>query len=200
MYETSGKFPKSYGKQGPQQNIRSISTGLFDECLTVEAQWSESNFQGQYCTAIFALEPVDKTDVMNKSVINDNWIAMYQLPHWFVNNQESEQMLKNPKTKSEDTTSHFYVLTLPSISYCIPSSCSGQDFATAVAEQVGRSVLTNVTSTGGLFYSSASIVTIAGDKYCYTRSTAEGTPDFDGSDIAVMYVTTFKITMTSSHH
>lgn len=186
VYETSGKFPDTYSKQGPQVSIRSTSTGLFDECLTVDAQWNDANFQGQYCMATFNLMPVDPANVINQSVTNDNWMALYQLPFWFNTNQESQQMIINPTTKTEESLSHFYVLMLPSISYCIPSSCSGHDFASAVAQQVGRSVLTNVTSTDGVFFSSASILTIAGDTYCYTRSSTKEARALDGPDITVM--------------
>lgn len=69
---------------------------------------------------------------------------------------------------------------LPRVGFCIPSSCSSSDFRSSVKQFVVRKALTlNLTS---------SIVVITDENYCYTQRKIDSAPQFDGPDIAVLYL------------
>lgn len=186
VFEASGKFPESGGQIYDLQKTH--STGLFDECLTVEAKWTDTAFQGKYCTAMFSLEAVKPYEIDPNSterISYNNWVAAYQLPQWFAgDNIAIGPRLKKPKKKIFSDSGSFLPFSLPSIGYCIPSSCSGADFASSLAQLVGKSAVGNVTVDGKSHH--ASVVTIAGDNYCYTRDMMDAAPNFDASSITFM--------------
>ena len=71
------------------------------------------------------------------------------------------------------------------VDFCIPSSCSADDFRRAVSGFVGQEVIyTNVDDNNETHY--YSIVTYADDGWCYTREMVDATPNFDGPDIVVV--------------
>lgn len=205
MYESTGKLPDSMGMFDQE---RTQSTGLFDECLGVGVNYpaiSNSlmpNFKGKYCTVSFTLESVqlneveDVTEALNWNE-KDSWLASYQLPRqWFSLKklaEESTEMsrkrmkMKVPKMRSVKKFGQFPNYREPSIGYCIPSSCSGEDFGLSVAQLIGKTVLTNVTLEDK-FYSNASIVTLASDNYCYTQEMVEydALLNFDTADWAIL--------------
>ena len=188
MFESTGKWPESYGIYS---KIKTHSTGLFDECLAIHS----NSIQGKYCTAIFTTEPVQSNEILFKNISKPfnygNWIAQNQLPWIFKHLSIGyyTALLKEPKYRPmlDTSGSQFSILQQPSVGYCIPSSCSGNDFATAVAQQVGQTAVGNV-SVGGIFHYT-SIVTNAGDPYCFTAQQMGGyLKNFDGPDITMMYI------------
>ena len=211
MYEASGKFPDSSGELYRWNKIQ--STGFFDECLRVEAD----SFQGKYCTAMFTLEPLKSYEIQDdmapSSTLNQNsWVANYQLPReWFVADDDSQSssasaaaagpVVKNPKSRPFKDPGYLLPFRLPSIGYCIPSSCSGDEFASALAQLVGRRAVRTPGGNSKAAEDAAAdadgakqqarqqykaIVTLAGDNYCYTREMVESVPDFDAGDICYM--------------
>lgn len=69
---------------------------------------------------------------------------------------------------------------LPRVGFCIPSSCNSSDFRSSVKQLVSKKALThNLTS---------SIVVITDENYCYTQKKIDSGPQFDGPDIAVLYL------------
>ena len=206
VYETTGKFPDSMGMFDQE---RTQSTGLFDECLSVQAQYSTNNslissFKGKYCTVSFTLESAqlneveDVTDEALNWKVKDSWLVSNQLPwQWFSQKspivEETAEMsrkrmkMKVPKLRPVKKFGQFPNYREPSIGYCIPSSCSGEDFGLSVAQLIGKNVLTNVTLEDKL-YSNASIVTLASDNYCYTQEDYDvGLPlNFDTADWAIL--------------
>jgi hypothetical protein len=75
----------------------------------------------------------------------------------------------DPKLSVADAYSHL----LPSVSFCLPSSCSAEDLGQAVAELIGSYVIAN-----------KSIVTITDEQYCFKESNSP--PALDGATITVM--------------
>jgi len=209
VYEATGKLPDSIGRF---EKLRTHSTGLFDECLMVKALNNQMNdndqqqadiplFSGKYCTLMFQLEPVQFHEIERVKAENqkntysetnlnnwnqENWISAYQLPaEWGKNHQLNNITIKNPKIRPWDLPLQFPNNRLPSIGYCIPSSCTGEDFGRAVAQLVGKAILSNVTLEDK-FYSNASIVTLAGENYCYSQEMTENGPNFDKLDKAIL--------------
>ena len=195
MYESSGKFPESNGDLYSTEKIQ--SAGLFDECLRIQHDADE--FRGKYCTAMFTLEPIKSYEIDEErtllsggstiSMNTNNWVAMYQLPQWFNskdNKLVSGPVLKKPKKRPFKDSGSFLPFMLPSIGYCIPSSCSGEDFASALAQLVGQRAVGNVSKGTDGQAQYKSVVTLAGDNYCYTQDMVEAAPDFDAADIIYM--------------
>ncbi len=176
MYESTGQFPEGYIGGG---NVHAV--GLFDECLSVntalEEQESDSSFQGQYCTVFFHVEPispneVDLEDEIHEEERAENWLFLYQLYQRLFNESVP---LKAPKVRETDVNSRF----LPSVGLCLPSSCSAEDVRSACAQQVGSSTIR----------ANLSVVTVTDDRYCYTKAKVDASPDLNGADITVTYVT-----------
>ena len=105
----------------------------------------------------------------------------YRIGHWL------QSLSKGPKlrTPKVNDTNYDGVL-LPGIDFCIPSSCSANDFRRAVSEFVGQRVVRSEVDelNETLYYS---IVTYAGEDWCHTRESVYKEHNFDGPDIAVMY-------------
>ena len=95
---------------------------------------------------------------------------------------------KNPKLiqpKAFETNEK--VLNYPAIDFCLPSSCRAEDIRRAISEFVGQEVIFSYKDAFN-FTRRYSIATYAGDDWCYTRQTVDAPPNFDGPDIAVMYL------------
>lgn len=161
MKESSGNLPPGlFGSD----NIH--ADGLFDECLAVRAP----GFNGQYCSVFFKPIPVDQSEILSSSEsFNDNnegrsnFITIFQLLG-FRGSYRVE-----PKLSVADP----YTYILPSVSFCLPSSCSATDLGQAVAELIGSYVIANY-----------SIVTITDEQYCFKAN--DDPPTFDGATITVM--------------
>ena len=195
MYASTGKFPETNGGGELYSTEKLQSVGLFDECLSIDS--TPNKFKGKYCTAMFTLESIkayeideESNSLMPLNGVKTNWIAMYQLPQWFSAKQPvSGPVLKRPKKRPFKNSGFYFIpFTLPSIGYCIPSSCSGQDFASAVAQLVGQRAVGNATSTVDGQVQYKSIVTLAGDNYCYSEEVVKTAPKFDTIDLVYMLV------------
>ena len=139
--------------------------GLFDECQAIRG----STFSGKYCNVYFVPTVVDPSEIL-LPINNEraNLIGVFQL----LGSLLSSYQVK-PKVVKADPTSYIF----PSISLCLPSSCSSTDLGEAVAQLVGGYVF-----AAGNF----SIATVTDDNYCFVDNRPPP-PSFDGPDITVMY-------------
>lgn len=161
MQESSGQLPPGlFGALNFQAD------GLFDECKAVRAP----SFNGQYCKVFFKNAPVDQTEIIpllsSHEEFNErsNFITIFQL---------LGQLLASGRVEPKMSGVGPYTFVLPSISFCLPSSCSAADLGKAVAELVGSYVIAN-----------NSIVTVTDEQYCFKDINDK--PGFDGPDITVM--------------
>lgn len=168
MFDSTGKMP-----EGLYTLSNVDAPGLFDECLAVKAP----DFTGKYCTIYFRREPVDPSELEGSSSgfsfkppTRNNWLYFYQILNLLL----SGSKLKEPKERDTDIGSG----SDPSAGYCIPSSCSAEDFRKSVAQLVGYSALGD-NQTG---YSS--LVSMTDESECYTID--EAPPTLDAQDITVL--------------
>ena len=140
--------------------------GLFDECLAVRAP----NFSGKYCNVYFVPTLVDPSEIIKPTATeNDEQRANLIGIFHFLGEGFGYRRVK-PKVSRADPTSYIF----PSVSLCVPSSCSSSDLGEAVAQLIGRYV----------FGGNVSIATVTDDNYCFVDNPPP--PSFDGPDIAVM--------------
>ena len=161
MKESTGQLPPGLFGAG---NLH--ADGLFDECLAVRAP----NFDGQYCSVFFMPTPVSESEIIEPTSgaeERSNFITIFQL--FGLLGQIAGSGRVEPKVANADPSSSIY----PSISFCLPSSCSAADLGQAVAELVGSYIIAN-----------HSIVTITDEQYCFKENVDP--PKFDGPDITVM--------------
>lgn len=154
-------------------------TGSFEECLSIEVNWTETSFQGQYCTVFLEEDIVSPEELDDENLQVEDQEPNGILRYLF--SQHHGPKLKKPKVSNTEPSSR----GLPSVDFCIPSSCSVEDFRSAIAQLVGSGTIGNITSEEGVVYHT-SIVTKTDDKYCYTKKKVAAAPEFDGPDIAVM--------------
>jgi hypothetical protein len=178
VYESTGKFPEAFYYSGNYHGL-----GLFDECLSVQADWTNTSFQGKYCTVFFDSDLVMPEELEEENPVGDemqqrtNWVGILQFLEWIENGPK----LKQPKVRDTDLNSRY----LAGLDYCIPSSCSAEDFRSSIAQLIGSRVIDNITTYNDTSYY-ISMVAINDDNYCYTAEQIKATPNFDGPDIAVM--------------
>lgn len=161
MQESSGHLPP-----GLFGSANFHADGLFDECQAVQAP----GFDGQYCTAFFKPALVDPSDIISVQQVEkqegrSNFITIFQLLGLL-----SESDRTKPRLLAPDFNSYF----LPSLSLCLPSTCSADDFGQAVAQLVGEYVIGNY-----------SIVTVTDENYCFKENNPP--VQLNGADICVMY-------------
>ena len=160
MKESSGSLPIGFYGLG---NYR--ADGLFDECLAVRAP----NFDGEYCTIFLKPVPVNLSEVANETLAmsstenRQNLISVLQI---------LGQLSGPEKVKPRVEGATVSVAFLPSISFCLPSSCTAQDLGQAVAQLIGSYVIAN-----------HSIVIIADEGFCFEHT--DKPKEFDGADITV---------------
>jgi hypothetical protein len=106
----------------------------------------------------------------------NNWVGILQGLELLYNGPR----LKEPKVRNSDLNSK----NLMALDYCIPSSCSAQDFRSSVAQLVGSRVIGNTTYDGNFYYTS--MVTINDENYCYTTEKIHTPPKYNGADITVV--------------
>ena len=169
MKESSGKVPVGLYGSG---NLH--ADGLFDECLAIRAP----NFGGQYCTVYFNAAPVNESEILlsewssridyneDVEVRSANLVTILQFLGFLSPNAGRVE----PKVATANAISYVF----PSISFCLPSSCSAEDLGQAVAELIGSYIIANY-----------SIVSITDEQYCFKEN--KNPPSFDGPDITVMY-------------
>ncbi len=161
MKESTGQIPPGLFGAGNYH-----ADGLFDECIAVRAP----NFDGQYCSVFFKPVAVSEDEIIQSSGEEEgrsNFITIFQLLG--VLGQLTGSGRVEPKVAGADSTTYI----LPSISFCLPSSCSAADLGQAVAELVGSYIIAN-----------SSIVTVTDEQYCFKANVDP--PNFDGPDITVM--------------
>ena len=141
------------------------SDGLFDECLAIQGP-EEADFKGQYCSVFLSLTPVNQYEVMPANEERSSMVTLFQLINQLIGGTAG---LVEPKVAQADSSA----TGLPSTVFCLPSSCTADDLGQAVAQLIGTNVIGN-----------SSILTITGEKYCFTKN--QDPPSFDGPDIAVM--------------
>ena len=156
--------------------------GLFDERIEAKAFWNNTEFRGQYCTVFFCSKKVLPEELEENNLAMDenkrkNWMSILQFLPWAYNSP----ILKEPKARDVD----YYSRYLATMDYCIPSSCSAEDFRSSIAQLVGSRTMGNSTNDGVIYYDSK--VTLTDERYCYAQEKIEAAPNFDGPDIAVMY-------------
>jgi hypothetical protein len=177
VYESTGKFPEALYYSG---NFHGL--GLFDECVAVQADWTNTSFQGKYCTVFFDSDLVmpeeleEENPVTGDEMQRTNWVGILQVLEWLYNGPK----LKEPKVRDTDLNSRY----LAALDYCIPSSCTAQDFRLSIAQLIGSRAIDNTTYNDTNYYTS--MVAVNDDNYCYTAEQIKATPNFDGPDIAVM--------------
>lgn len=162
MQESSGQLPP-----GLFGSFNFQADGLFDECQAIQAP----SFNGQYCKVFFKTASVNQSEILpqkstseNEQTGRSNFITIFQLLGRFLATDRVD-----PKWSVADPYSHI----LPSVSFCLPSSCSAADLGQAVAELIGSYVIAN-----------KSIVTITDEQYCFKES--NNPPALDGATITVM--------------
>ncbi|XP_059352860.1 nose resistant to fluoxetine protein 6-like isoform X2 [Daphnia carinata] len=175
MYESTGKMPEALYYSG---NLH--GQGLFDECLSVQAYWTDTSFQGKYCTVFFDSALVMPWELEEETVHYEpkgtNWVGIWQVLEWLYDGPK----LKEPKVRDTDRYSRY----LSALDYCIPSSCSAEDFRWSIAQLIGGRAIDNTTYEGNSYYTS--MVAVSDENYCYTKEKITATPSFDGPDIAVI--------------
>lgn len=175
MFESTGKLPEGLFGSG---NLH--ANGLFEECIRVQADWTNTSFQGKYCTVYLDSELVMPWELAEETeqIPEDrtNVLSIFESLVWLYNGPT----LKQPKVRDTDIYSKY----LSSIDFCIPSSCTMEDFRSAVAELIGSRAIDNVTYNGESFYTA--MVSITDERHCYTKESLAATPKFNGADIAVM--------------
>ncbi|XP_046631169.1 nose resistant to fluoxetine protein 6-like isoform X3 [Daphnia pulicaria] len=168
MYESSGKLVKNLIYAEGSDKVHHGS-GLFDECLSVQSEGVP--FQGQYCTVFFGLKLIDQEESA--------------LGHRNDTNSLNE----------EEPNEHISNFQKPSVSFCLPSTCTAGDLRSAVAQLVGFRVINQ---------NNYSIVTISSDNYCYTEEKIHASrTTFDILTLAVLLIfCLFGITATTAtiHH
>lgn len=113
-------------------------------------------FRGQYCSVFFDLKPIS-------SNVND----------MDTNSNEGE-----PYTYMSN-------FRMPSVSYCLPSTCSARDLRSAVAQLVGRRNINGVNHT---------LVTISSEDYCYSEEKINAKDiKYDILAISILYGNFFHI-------
>ena len=176
MFESTAQLPESH------YSYNSHARGLFDECIEARASWNNTEFRGQYCTVFFRMEKMLPEELEENNPATDenkrnNWKSILRFLPWAYDGP----ILKEPKARDVD----YYSRYLPSMDYCIPSSCSAEDFRSSIAQLVGSRTIGNSTYDGVMYYNSK--VTLTDERYCYTQEKIEAAPNFDGPDIAFMY-------------
>lgn len=158
MRESSGKLPVGFFGLG---NFR--ADGLFDECKAVRAP----EFSGQYCTVYLKPSLIDPSDIIDSNKTRSNLVSILQVLGPLLSQPDRIE----PKVEGADPSVSF----LPSISFCLPSSCTAQDLGQAIAQLIGSYAFGNY-----------SIVTVADEEFCFKDDVADQSKDFNGADLTVM--------------
>lgn len=103
-----------------------------------------------------------------------NLVTIFQLINQIVGGMILESGRVEPKLSVNKAGAFTYLL--PSVSFCLPSSCSADDLGQSVAQLVGTFVISEDPLT--------SILTTVDEGYCFTDDPVR--PSFDGPEIAVM--------------
>lgn len=151
MLESSGQLPAGIVGEGSYH-----AEGLFDECQ--RARSDPYRFRGKFCTVFLKLAPIGESEtIFRDSTIEDHESSssvLFILGRIFGMSLDSTKRIKPKVAKSDIYTT---ILNYPSLSLCLPSTCSSSDLGHSIAQMVGSYVIGN-----------QSIVTIADDNLCFT--------------------------------
>lgn len=165
MLETSGQFPAGVVGAGNHH-----AEGLFDECQTIRSD--PYRFRGKYCTIFFKLMLLDQSEIENSVTENDVTSPALAILRSLYGASTGTVKIQPKLSLADGYTTG---LNFPSLSVCLPSSCSASDLGQSIAEVIGSYVIGN----------NQSIVTIADENFCFTDDQAP--PPIDGPTIIVMY-------------
>ena len=168
MYESTAKFPEGLF-QRPLPNTHAV--GLFDECKAVRAE--EHDFVGRYCNVNVGLRQLDNSTTSTLSFVNISDEQYMPLIMSLINGGTDDEI--EPIVDMARPTTLGY----PSMSFCVPSSCTAFDLRTAVAELIGSFAL-SVPGEEEKY----SLVTYLDDRLCFADT--DPPPEFTAGDIAVM--------------
>lgn len=168
VHESSGELPLGMSGSG---NLH--ADGLFDECLAIRGP-KEAGFKGKYCTVFLSTTTVDPSEVLPISPMDGkaNIVTIFQLINQILGGMIIQAGRVEPKTSEAED----YTYLLPSVSLCLPSSCSADDLGQSVAQLVGTFIIGGDPLT--------SILTTTDEEYCFTDDSVR--LSFDGPDIAVL--------------
>lgn len=148
VYDATGKLSEdfcNFTSVGTRHQTTRHETGLYEECISITLD----EFEGQYCTIFFEVEPVKDSEFIEDSKNNN-------------------PRIKAPKLKNSlsQFTPFFYTMSSITgmIDFCLPSSCTSQDLNTAVSQIVGM----NTIGPGNNY----TVVTIGNENFCHTREKA----------------------------
>ena len=149
MYESSGSLTDKIVETG-SGNVHH-DMGLFDQCLAAVDPRRESDFtitfQGKYCTVFF---DDDHHIAIDTAQLDDGSGTAFN---------ESIARLSNEAEPVENVSN----FVKPSVSFCIPSSCSARHLRSAVAQRVRDWSLVASTS----------------EDFCYTKDKIRTDSTFD---------------------
>lgn len=141
MFESTGILPEGfYGSPNLHVN------GLFDECINVEADWTDTSFKCKDCTVFICSEMVTLDELANEVAENQrsNWLSIFEALVLLSNGLK----LKQPEVRDNDRNSG----NLPIVDFCISPSCSMEDLRYAAARLIGSRAIDNFTDKGGNNY------------------------------------------------
>lgn len=155
------------GFQVPIANYH--AEGLFDECQAVRSV--PDRFGGQYCTVFFKTSPIDPLEI-----VDDDPGVLYPEELDTLRRLLGSSVMDNavrvkPKLLDNDPWALYH--NYPSMSLCLPSSCSASDLGQSVANLIGQFAIAN-----------QSIVTISDEQFCFAQDRYPRS--FDGLDIAAL--------------
>lgn len=151
--------------------------GLFDECLAIKVP-DGNRFRGQYCSVFFRPEPVDPSEITREDLDNSTITSTHSgstspllvILRSIFGPLVSEERVQ-PKTADADAMTY----VMPSLSLCLPSSCSALDVRQAISHLIGSYVIAN-----------KSIVTIADEHYCFSDNNGDQPNTLDGPTLFFM--------------
>ena len=177
MLESSAELPT-----GILENGNYHAEGLFDECLSVHSV--PERVKGQYCTLYFNLEPTDQSEMIYDefessspgdltigSPLSSTKLMANTLSELFGLSVVDNHVTVRPKISGASMRPFYF--NYPSMSLCLPSSCSASDLAESVGNLIGQFNINN-----------QSIVTISDESFCFSDDRDQ--PAYDGPDVAVM--------------
>jgi len=167
VLESSAELPAGIIKNGNYH-----AEGLFDECLSIRSV--PERFNGKYCTLFFKGEFTDPSEMIysneyaKQSKSSSNLVAntLNQLLGWSID----DDVRVKPKISGANIWTLYF--NYPSLSLCLPSSCSASDLGVSVANIIGSYVISN-----------QSIVTISDESFCFSDD--GDSQSFDGPEIVV---------------
>ena len=157
MLESSAELPA-----GIIGNENYHAEGLFDECLAIRS--IPDRFGGQYCTLFFKMDPIDHSDI---TVHAGPYPEEFNIFRRLVDNT----VRVKPKIAASDSLVLYH--NYPSLSLCLPASCSASDLRQSVANLIGQFVIAN-----------HSVVTMSGENFCFSQD--RHPQSFDGLDIVAL--------------